>query len=60
MSEIFTERKIWRVIKVEYIESKLTFREAQKIKRKLNSDRNRIIEPYWKIHYRTEKMEEYI
>ena len=53
-----SERKNWRVVKVTYIESKMTLREAQKLKRKLNAERKKNDPMPWSFYYKAERMED--
>jgi hypothetical protein len=48
-------KKEYRVVKVVYIESKLTLSEAMHLKRKLNNERTNTEK--WQLYYKYEKME---
>jgi len=47
--------KEYRVVKVEYIQSKMTLRNAMKLKRKLNLERSN--REKWQHYYKLEKMD---
>lgn len=51
-----TEKKDWRVVKVTYIESKMTLGDALRLKRKLNREREG--SEGWQHYFKVERMED--